>query len=178
MILLSVILVLRIIFGPVNIPNIFGYPSSSARYYKVLINEEHIPVNYNLKHTIPIIPFMVNINSFYLGNNYVVGSNNDSEYIYYEEIMNIKISSHSCFSKKMNTQIECKYDSQITKENKDEKYTNLAITKIGKEYGSAYNGEFVNDIAPFIKEKGRYHIEITSKHGLVETKIYFYVDKK
>lgn len=78
----------------------------------------------------------------------------------------------------MNNQIECKYDNQITKENSDEKYTNLVITKIGKEYGSAYNGKFASDIATYIKENGRYHVEITAKHGLVETKIYFYVNKK
>ena len=173
-----IIVILRVILGPLNIPNIFGYPSSSARYYKVLVNDEHIPVNYNLKHSIPIIPFIVNINSVYLGNNYVAGGNNDSLYVDYKDVMNLNINSYSCFSEKMNTQIECKYDNQITKENSDEKYTKLVMTKIGKEYGSAYNGEFIVDIAPYIKEKGRYHVEITAKHGLVETKIYFYVNKK
>ena len=58
MALFSIIVILRIIFGFLEIPNIFGYPSSSARYYKVLVNDKHIPVNYNLKHSIPIIPFL------------------------------------------------------------------------------------------------------------------------
>ena len=118
------------------------------------------------------------MNSVYLGNNYVAGGNNDSLYVDYKDVMNLNINSYSCFSEKMNNQIECKYDNQITKENSDEKYTKLVITKIGKEYGSVYNGEFASDIAPYIKEKGRYHVEITAKHGLVETKIYFYVNKK
>ena len=60
------------------------------------------------------------------------------------------------------------------KEKKDTKYTNLTITRTSNPYEEVYSGKFINDITPYIKERGVYCIEITAKYSLIETKVYFY----
>jgi len=36
-----------------------------------------------------------------------------------------------------------------------------------------YDGEFINDITPYIKGKGRYTIDIYANYSFIETKISF-----
>lgn len=170
-ILILIIVVIKVFFGTIELNNIFGYPSQRARFYKVTINGKQISVNYNLKHKIPIIPFLINFNSYYLGNN-IYGNddifftaNGSEKYI-------IDITSYSCYSN--NYQVECKDSSQNMKENNDTKYTNLKITRTTNPYAEVYSGKYIDDISPYLKQKGTYCVEITAKYSLVETKIYFY----
>ena len=169
------IIMIKIFFGVIEIPNIFGYPPSNARFYKVKINNEQISVSYDLKHAFPIIPFLIHFNSYYLGNSDIYGTdtgpffkqNGSDKYI-------IDISSYSCYWK--NIQVECKNTKQEMKENKDTKYTNLTITRITNPYEIIYDGKYIDDFTNYVKEKGEYAVVITAKYGLTESKVYFYFE--
>ena len=64
------------------------------------------------------------------------------------------------------------------KQNTDTKYTNLSITRTTNPYKKIYTGEYIDNVTSYIREKGQYCIEITAKHGLTETKIYFYIVRR
>lgn len=176
LIAITIISLFKLFFGTIELYNIAYYPASRTRFYKVTVNNEPTTVNYNLKHTIPIIPFLVNFNSIYLGGSDIVGDedpyyveNGSKKYI-------IDISSYNCY--RDTYQVECKNSNQTMKENNDTKYTNLKIIRTTNPYEEIYNGKFIKDITPYINKKGIYYIGITAKYSLVETEVYFYFDKK
>lgn len=168
-----IIVVIKVFFGTIEIKNIFGYPPGETRFYKLSVNGKVITTNYNLKHTIPIVPFLVDFNSYYLGTSNVTGDE-DGTYFYHDnsEKYIIDISSYNCY--KDGYRVECKDEDRDMKENHDTKYTNLTITRTNNPYEEVYNGEFINDITPYVSDKGVYCVEVTAKYSLVETKVYFY----
>lgn len=171
-----ILIAVKLIFGTINIYNIFGYPSNKARFYKVTVNDTLVTVSYSSSHQIPIVPFFINFNSSYIGSSSIDGDNDpivsDDGSLKYI----INIASYSCYSGER--QVECKNDTQDMKINDDTKYSNLKISRLTKPFITSYDGKFINDITPYLKDKGRYYVEITAKHGLVTTKIYFDFDKK
>lgn len=176
-IILIIITVIKIFFGTIQLYNVFGASPSKARYYNVTVNNKQVAVSYISTKKIPIIPFLVNFNSVYMGNSYVKGDdtgnffNNDGSEKYI-----IDINSYSCYYE--NIQMECTNNEQNMKQNSDTKYTNLSITRTTNPYKKIYTGKYIDDITSYITEKGNYHIEITAKYGLIETKIYFYIITK
>lgn len=175
-IVIFVIASIKFFWGTINLPNVFGYSSSNARYYIVKVNNKQVPVSYNHRHRIPIVPFLVNIDSYYLGNNYIEGydgftfyDDNSDEYI-------ISINSNSCFYQDK-YQVECTKNTQNMKENNDTKYTNMKITRITNPHEIVYEGKVVKNIKTYLTQKGQYHVEITAKYGLNESKVYFYFEK-
>lgn len=172
-ILISIVLIIKLTIGTIEINNIFGYPKNKARFYKVTLNDKKTSVSYQLTNKLPIIPFIVNLNSEYLGGSHYL-DDEDSVNFYHDNsekyILNIK--SYSCFEG--NYQVECVYDDQMMKENNDTKYTNLEIVRTSNPYEKIYNGKFVKDITKYIAKKGVYYIGITAKHKNTETTIYFY----
>ena len=175
-IVITILAVIKLFWGTIEIYNIFGYPANRTRFYKVTLNDEAITVNYNLMHTIPIIPFFINFNSNYLGGNQVVGDDDDVNY-YADGSKKyiIDISSYKCYSN--GYQVECKNSKQTMKKNNDTKYTNLKIVRTNNPYEELYNGIFIKDITSYIEEKGVYYIGITAKYSLVETEVFFYLKK-
>lgn len=176
LLVILIIIIIKIFFGTIELYNIFGYSSSNARYYKVTVNNKQVAVSYISTHKVPIIPFLVNFNSVYLGNSHIVGNDDVSFQADSSKIYITGISSYSCYHEDIQT--ECKNNQQEMKENKDEKYSLLTITRITNPREVVYQGNLVEDISPFITKKGEYHIEITAKHGLVETKMHFYLEKE
>lgn len=169
--------IIKLLFGMIELYNIFGYPAGKARFYMVTVNGEANTVSYNLRHKIPVIPFLVNFNSYYLGNSNIVGDNDDIDF--YEDGSSqylIGISSYSCYVD--NHQVECNKSSQVMKENEDTRYTNLRIVRTSNPYEEVYNGKFIKDITPYVREKGFYYVGITAKYSLVETEVYFYFRNK
>lgn len=137
------------------------------------MNDKQVAVSYTLRRKIPLIPYLINLNSTYLGNSHI--SNDDNGPFFYQdgsENYFISISSYKCYYN--NIQMECKSSEQTMKETNDEKFPILTITRMSNPRGIVYQDKFINDITPYIKDKGEYHIEITSKHGLTKTQIYFY----
>lgn len=176
-IILIIITVIKIFFGTIQLYNVFGASPSKARYYNVTVNNKQVAVSYISTKKIPIIPFLVNFNSVYMGNSYIKGD--DTGNFFYNDGSDkyiIDINSYSCYYK--NIQIECTNNEQNMKQNTDTKYTNLSITRTTNPYKKIYTGKYIDDITSYITEKGNYHIEITAKYGLMETKIYFYIITK
>lgn len=176
-IILIIITVIKIFFGTIQLYNVFGASPSKARYYNVTVNNKQVDVSYISTKKIPIIPFLVNFNSVYMGNSYIKGD--DTGNFFYNDGSDkyiIDINSYSCYYK--NIQIECTNNEQNMKQNTDTKYTNLSITRTTNPYKKIYTGKYIDDITSYITEKGNYHIEITAKYGLMETKIYFYIITK
>ena len=176
-IILIIITMIKIFFGTIELYNVFGASPSKARYYNVTVNNKQIAVSYISTKKIPIIPFLVNFNSVYMGNSYIKGD--DTGNFFYNDGSDkyiIDINSYSCYYK--NIQIECTNNEQNMKQNTDTKYTNLSITRTTNSYKKIYTGKYIDDITSYITEKGNYHIEITAKYGLMETKIYFYIITK
>ena len=58
-----IVLFTKIVFGVVDIPNIFKYPLNKTRFYKVTLNGELITTEYVLTQRIPIIP-LINLITF------------------------------------------------------------------------------------------------------------------
>lgn len=176
-IILIIITVIKIFFGTIQLYNVFGASPSKARYYNVTVNNKQVAVSYISTKKIPIIPFLVNFNSVYMGNSYIKGD--DTGNFFYNDGSDkyiIDINSYSCYYK--NIQTECTNNEQNRKQNSDTKYTNLSITRTTNPYKKIYTGKYIDDITSYITEKGNYHIEITAKYGLIETKIYFYIITK
>ena len=112
-----------------------------------------------------------------MGNSYI--KDDDTGNFFYNDGSDkyiIDINSYSCYYK--NIQIECTNNEQNMKQNTDTKYTNLSITRTTNPYKKIYTDKYIDDITSYITEKGNYHIEITAKYGLMETKIYFYIITK
>lgn len=177
LIILIIITVIKIFFGTIQLYNVFGAPPSKARYYNVTVNNKQVAVSYISTIKIPIIPFLVNFNSVYMGNSYIKGD--DTGNFFYNDGSDkyiIDINSYSCYYE--NFQIECTNNEQNMKQNTDTKYTNLSITRTTNPYKKIYTGEYIDNVTSYIREKGQYHIEITAKHGLTETKIYFYIVRR
>lgn len=176
-IILIIITMIKIFFGTIELYNVFGASPSKARYYNVTVNNKQIAVSYISTKKIPIIPFLVNFNSVYMGNSYIKGD--DTGNFFYNDGSDkyiIDINSYSCYYE--NIQMECTNNEQNMKQNSDTKYTNLSITRTTNPYKKIYTGKYIDDITSYITEKGNYHIEITAKYGLIETKIYFYIITK
>lgn len=176
-IILIIITVIKIFFGTIQLYNVFGASPSKARYYNVTVNNKQVDVSYISTKKIPIIPFLVNFNSVYMGNSYIKGD--DTGNFFYNDGSDkyiIDINSYSCYYE--NIQMECTNNEQNMKQNSDTKYTNLSITRTTNPYKKIYTGKYIDDITSYITEKGNYHIEITAKYGLIETKIYFYIITK
>lgn len=176
-IILIIITVIKIFFGTIQLYNVFGASPSKARYYNVTVNNKQVAVSYISTKKIPIIPFLVNFNNVYMGNSYIKGD--DTGNFFYNDGSDkyiIDINSYSCYYE--NIQIECTNNEQNMKQNTDTKYTNLSITRTTNPYKKIYTGEYIDDVTSYIREKGKYHIEITAKHGLIETKIYFYIVRR
>ena len=176
-IILIIITVIKIFFGTIQLYNVFGASPSKARYYNVTVNNKQVAVSYISTKKIPIIPFLVNFNSVYMGNSYIKGD--DTGNFFYNDGSDkyiIDIDSYSCYYE--NIQMECTNNEQNMKQNSDTKYTNLSITRTTNPYKKIYTGKYIDDITSYITEKGNYHIEITAKYGLIETKIYFYIITK
>ena len=173
LIIITLVTIVKMFFGTVEINNIFGYPSSKGRFYKLSINNEIITTDYTLKHTIPLIPHLVNLNSYLIGSSNII-EDKDGTYFYpnNSEKYIIDIKSYTCY--KEGYRVECKDQNREMKETDDTKYTNLTITRTNNPYEEVYNGKFTNDITPYVQEKGVYCVEVTATYSLVETKVYFY----
>lgn len=139
LIILSMIVIIKLFFGTIEINNILGYPPSKSRFYKVTVNGETVTTDYTLKHTIPIIPYLVNLNSYLIGSSNII-QDNDGTYFYPDnsEKCIIDIKSYTCYKERF--RVECKDENREMKETNDTKYTNLTITRTNNPYEEVYNG--------------------------------------
>lgn len=169
------IIVFKITIGTFEITNPFTY--NKNRLYELKLNDTTITVNSTDRHRIPFIPFFIYLNTYnttiYYGSSelYLLSNNYD------KYILNIK--SYSCYARNVNSQIGCdSANNPIKKKNTDTVYTNLYIRKNGKPEIVVYNGKMINNITPYIQQKGYYYIQVTAKYNNVKTNISFNVLNK
>lgn len=174
LLIIIAIIIHYIFFGALEFNNFFAYSSKKARYYKITINGKQVPASYRMRHKIPIIPFLINFNSYYTGNSDIKGNDNGNSLgTDLPEKYLMEIETFSCYY--FNVMVECKNNTQEMKKNNDTKFTNLTITNISDGNKTLYDGKFFKDITSFVKEKGQYYIGIKAKYGFFnETDIYFY----
>ena len=169
-----IIAFIKIVFGTIYIPNALKYPFNKTRFYKVTLNDELISSEYFLTQKLPIIPYLVYLKSEYFDGYLVEG---DTDNITYNgdglDKFIINIDSYSCYYK--GHQTKCKDEKQNMKKNNDTKYTRLVINRTTKPAETIYDGEFINDLTPYIKDKGNgiYVVTIYANYSFIETEIDF-----
>jgi hypothetical protein len=167
-------IVIKIFFGTLELYNIFGYPKNKVRYYEVFINSTQIESNTLIDKKVPIIPYLINMNSIYLSTSEIEGNygntftSDNSEHYY------LNIRSYKCYYGGFQT--GCINNSQEMTKTKDEKFTNLKIVKLSNSNEIMYDGKLINDIKDYVTSSGTYYIEITSKYKFTNNKIYFYFE--
>lgn len=184
-VILFILIVIKITVGEIVIPlNSLILPYKDNRLYEVYLNDLNVQVEVQDTKKITIIPYFLYIgqyrNSVYQG---ALGIYDDIEE---SDSYKLKINSYECYSKvpslEENKNIEYKIScnteqNYIKKLINDTKYTMYIKHTYKGEETYLYEGPFIEDITPFIKQKGRYLIEITGKYKNVESKVYVSFDK-
>lgn len=171
-----VVILLRIFFGSLILPNIFGFPSGYNRYFLVEYNEKPLSVEYKLENKMPIIPIFVYMKSTYEGASYYTKENIENFYVTDEEDIKLSIKTYACFSGK--TRVKCDYYENYTKKEKDIEFTDMEIVRTSKPYETVYKGKYVPNIGKYLEKNGHYTINITGKYGRTNAYITTYVIKK
>ena len=165
-IIILIIVFIKIVFGAIYIPNVLKYPFNKTRFYKVTLNDELISSEYFLTQKLPIIPYLNTrmIDKIILIITY--DGNGLDKFI-------IDIESYSCYYK--GHQTRCKDEKQNMEKNYDTKYTRLVIERTTKPAEIIYDGEFINDLTPYIKNRGNgiYVVTIYANYSFIETKVDF-----
>ena len=173
-IIILIIVFIKIVFGAIYIPNVLKYPFNKTRFYKVTLNDELISSEYFLTQKLPIIPYLIYLKSEYFDGFLVEG---DTDSITYDgnglDKFIIDIESYSCYYK--GHQTRCKDEKQNMEKNYDTKYTRLVIERTTKPAEIIYDGEFINDLTPYIKDRGNgiYVVTIYANYSFIETKVDF-----
>lgn len=171
MIVIIVIIIFKCTIGMLELTNPFAY--NKNRLYEVKLNNTLVTVNATDRHRIPLIPYFIYLNTYHTTIYYgmddphqITGA--DNKYI-------LDVKSYKCYSKNTKTPIGCSStDNYLVKKSvMDTTYTNLYIRKNGKPERVMYNGKMLDDISPYIQEKGYYYIQITAQYKNVTTNITF-----
>lgn len=56
--------------------------------------------------------------------------------------------------------------------------TKIYIRRNGRPEKVKYDGKFINDITPYLQEKGLYYIRVDAEYKNVKSKIEFFVEQK
>ena len=124
--------------------------------------------------------FFVNLNTYHRDTYY--GPNIDSIYNIPDlnkEKYILKIESYACYSKNKERQIGCQNDDNFHKvKTNDTTYKKIYIRRNGRPEKVKYDGKFINDITPYLQEKGLYYIRVDTENKNVKSKIEFFVEQK
>lgn len=182
-IILFILLAIKLIVGEIVIPLPFKYKDN--RLYEVYVNDVVASVEVEDERKITIVPYFLSFTqrhySVYLGELDIYDKIEDNSYY------KLKINSYKCYSEmpslnekdKINYKISCNTEQEYIKEltNDTDYKLHIKRTHKGKET-ILYDGKFIQDITPYIIEKGRYLLTITGKYDNVESKIYVSFDKE
>lgn len=177
LIFLILLILFKVIIGTIEINSPLEY--SKNRLYKITLNETSITYQVTNHHRVFIIPYFLYWNSYYLNTYYGV----DNDAVYYinpeESKYILNIESYSCFSKNKDRQVGCQVEDNFHKiQNEDTVYTNLFIRKNGRKEKIFYDGKLINDITPYIQEKGEYYIRIDAEYKNTSSKLEFFIERK
>ena len=148
--------------------------------YKIKINDSPIAYGVLAKHKIPIVPFFVDLNTYHRDTYY--GPNTDSIYNIPDlnkEKYILKIETYACYSKNKERQIGCQNDDNFHEvKTNDTTYKKIYIRRNGRPEKVKYDGKFINEITPYLQEKGLYYIWVDAEYKNVKSKIEFFVEQK
>lgn len=169
---LFVILIIAIIVGihgPFVINNFFGYPSSSNRLYELKINDRLVNVNSYYSFKVPIIPYVL-----------YVDSNNDDDFFVNETYgaaefdlnnkFNIELNTYECYYQ--NNRVRCRDFKDKTKKKKYH-LKEISITKMKDDGESSvvYKGKYLKDISKYINEEAYYDINFYGSYGFTKFEV-------
>lgn len=166
-----VVILIKVLFGSIELYNVVGYPKYKVRYYQVMVNGKDYDSEFVIKNKKSLIPSLIYFTSYYKGTNFVVGGKEKQPEADGSDEYRIGIKSYSCYKGKY--QVKCENSSQYMRKNYDTKYVKMLITKIDDGVKEIYQGAFMKDIAQFVSEKGVYRVEILALFDSVETTISF-----
>lgn len=148
--------------------------------YKIKINDSPITYGVLAKHKIPIVPFFVNLNTYHRDTYYGIKGGSIDNYPESSKGKYIlKIESYACYSKNKERQVGCQNDDNFHKvKTNDTTYKNIYIRRNGRPEKVKYDGKFINDITPYLQEKGLYYIRVDTENKNVKSKIEFFVEQK
>ena len=173
---LLIALIIRGVFGPIYIKNIFGYPSSNNRYFDVKVNGKSLKdTSYELQHNLPIIPFFLYFRSSYEDSLLYVNEPLTGFYEFYGNKIIIDIDSYECYYGK--DRIKCRYFNDIKPKKKKIKLKNMEIYRINNGYGQVYKGKFTSDISKYLEKKGSYNLIVDCEYNHTKCKIIFDIKK-
>ena len=174
LIFLLFIILFKLIIGTITISS--PLPYSKSRKYQVSINDDILTINVHDKHQIINLFSIVKLTSENVTMYY--GEELDSTYQLKEDTSyNLSIDSYSCYLKKHPVETSCDNETELKEiKNNDTSY-NLWIKKTGKDEITTYKGPFIENITPYLKEKGQYYIEITATYKNTKSIISLYAKK-
>lgn len=179
-IVLIVMIIIKLIFGTIEIYNPFGYPVSSTPSFETRVNGERCGTSGGLYHRIPIIPFFLDFVSFSYILNYFEKDQPD-EY-FYNGIgdVNLSIRAYTCHYKDSKSQVACDYtkDNMVYNSKNDIRYTKVRIIKDYTWWEPVYDGPFITNITEYVKDDGYYMVTIYSKYSMIETESHLWVETK
>lgn len=175
-IIIIIIIALRIIFGPLVIPNFLGFPTGYNRYFLIKYNDNAVSVDYKLVNKTPLIPFLIYVKSSYKDTSKYTSEDISTTYITDEDNIKVDVKSYACYSGK--SRIKCDYYSNNLKKEKKLTLESIKITHTNKPYKVVYDGPYVSDIGKFITDKGSYTITITGKYRRNKVTLDTYIIKK
>ena len=124
--------------------------------------------------------FFVNLNTYHRDTHYDPNSDSIYNIPYLNKEKNIlKIETYACYSKNKERQIGCQNDDNFHEvKTNDTTYKKIYIRRNGRPEKVKYDGKFINDITPYLQEKGLYYIWVDAEYKNVKSKIEFFVEQK
>jgi len=181
-IMLFILIAIKLILGELVIPIPIKYKDN--RLYEVYLNDLDMTSEVIDKRKITIIPYFLYLEQSYHG--IYIGNGEIYEDIQNSTTYNLKINSYDCYSavpslkenEKINYKISCNTEQNYIKKLTNDTTYKLYIKRTykGKET-ILYDGKFIEDITPYIVEKGRYYVRIMGNYKNVESEISISFDK-
>ena len=168
-ILISLIIILRLIFGEFNY-TFLDYGHELNRFYNITINDQPVLLDIEGTKKKQIIPFFFSITT---RTTYNINVENYLINVKLGEKIEVKIKSFSCFYNSIPVSCNLNNRENINMILNDDEIYNMKIKKLNKSETIKYAGIYTNDLAPFIDEKGQYDIFVYSRFDESNVSIRF-----
>ena len=174
---ITCIFLFKVLVGTIEITAPVSY--SKNRLYKIRINDSPITFEVLDKHKIPIVPFFINLNTYHKDTYFGIKAGSLDNYPESSKGKYIlKIESYACYSKNKERQVGCQTDNNFHEvKTNDITCKKIYIRRNGRPEKVKYDGKFINDITPYLQEKGLYYIRVDVEYKNVKSKIEFFVEQ-
>lgn len=171
-IVIVLLIIIRLIFGRIYFSLPFLNYNKSIEY-KLLVNGEHRNIDFEDNEDTTIIPEIL----YFRRSNYGVWYNMErynEDLIFVDEKIILDFEASECYTHTDNVRVNCdSTNDKLVHKEVMPKFKNIYIRRNGKD-NVKYDGEFINDISPYVKESGFYYIEILAEYNGVDTKLVLF----